>query len=175
MPRSRASTRPPLAAERHLSPATAALDAAGVQYQVRTYVHDPAVTDFGDEAAAQLGLPADRILKTLVVRLEGGSVSYAVGVVPVSGRLDLKLLAKAAGAKRAQLADPAEAQRRTGYVVGGISPLGQRQRLPIYIDAAVRGESTIAVSGGRRGVDIELAPDALAQATRGHWAPLGRA
>jgi len=138
---------------------------------VRGYEHDPAVTDFGQEAAAALGLPQEQVFKTLLADLDGELV---VGVVPVSGQLDLKALAAALGGKKAVMAQPAVAERRTGYVVGGISPIGQKTRLRTVIDASARALPSVLVSGGRRGLDLELAPDDLQRATGALWAVIGR-
>ncbi len=154
------------------TPATVALTRSGIAFTVRAYAHDPAETDFGGEAARALGVPAERIFKTLLAELDG---SLAVAVVPVAGMLDLKALAAALGAKRAQMADPAVAERKTGYLVGGISPIGQRTRLRTVLDASARSFDTVLVSGGRRGLDIELAPDDLLRATGAVYADVGRA
>ena len=153
------------------TPATVALTKAGILFTVRGYVHDPAVTDFGQEAAAALGLPQEQVFKTLLADLDGELV---VGVVPVSGQLDLKALAAALGGKKAVMAQPAVAERRTGYVVGGISPIGQRTRLRTVIDASAQTLPSVLVSGGRRGLDLELAPDDLQRATGALWAAIGR-
>lgn len=153
------------------TPATVALAGAGIAFEARSYAHDPAETDFGSEAARKLGISAERVYKTLLVEVDG---ALAVGVVPVSGMLDLKAIAAARGGKRAVMADPAVAERKTGYVVGGISPLGQRTSLPTVIDESARAHDTVLVSGGRRGFDIELAPEDLARACGAIWAPIGR-
>ncbi|WP_219845085.1 Cys-tRNA(Pro) deacylase [Leucobacter massiliensis] len=153
------------------TPATQALTRAGIAFTLRAYAHDPAVTDFGGEAAAALGVAPERVFKTLLAEVDG---ALAVAVVPVSGVLDLKALAAALAAKRASMADPALAERKTGYVVGGISPLGQRTRLRTVLDVSARAHGTVLVSGGRRGLDIELAPDDLARATGAVWAEIGR-
>ncbi len=153
------------------TPATVALTKAGIPFTVRGYEHDPAVTDFGQEAAAALGLPQEQVFKTLLADLDGELV---VGVVPVSGQLDLKALAAALGGKKAVMAQPAVAERRTGYVVGGISPIGQKTRLRTVIDASARALPSVLVSGGRRGLDLELAPDDLQRATGALWAVIGR-
>lgn len=153
------------------TPATVALARAGVEYEARAYEHDPAETDFGEEAARKLGIAAERIYKTLLVLVDG---ALAVGVVPVSGLLDLKAMAAARGGKRAEMADPVLAERKTGYVVGGISPLGQRTQLPTVIDDSALAHETVLVSGGKRGFDIELAPSDLAAACQATWAPIGR-
>ncbi|MFU0803975.1 MAG: Cys-tRNA(Pro)/Cys-tRNA(Cys) deacylase [Pseudoclavibacter caeni] len=156
------------------TPAIRALDRIGVPYRLLGFDHDPAVTDFGDEAVACLPLPAPQVLKTLVVETDARDVPLAVGVVSVAGRLDLKALAHALGCKRCRMAAPAVAERRTGYVVGGISPLGQRTRLPIVIDDGVLAQPLVVVSGGRRGLDVELAPADLVRATGARTAPIER-
>lgn len=125
-------------------------------------MHDPAVTDFGREAAEALGVDPDRVFKTLLADVDGRLV---VGIVPVTGKLDLKALAAAAGGKRAVMADPAFAERRTGYVVGGISPIGQKSAHPTVLDETAELWDTVFVSGGRRGLDLELAPGDLIRAT----------
>lgn len=153
------------------TPATAELARLGVEFVVRAYEHDAGATDFGREAAEALGVPAERVFKTLLAEVDGELV---VGIVPVSGLLDLKALATAFGGKRAVMADPAVAERRTGYVVGGISPLGQRSRLRTALDVSASAFETVLVSGGRRGFDIELAPGDLATATAAILAPIAR-
>jgi Cys-tRNA(Pro)/Cys-tRNA(Cys) deacylase len=153
------------------TPATVALTAAGIPFAARSYVHDPAETSFGLEAARALGVDPARVFKTLVTDADGRLV---VAIVPVTGQLDLKALAAAVGAKRAALADPAVAQRKTGYVVGGISPIGQKTRLATVLDASADDFDTVYVSGGRRGLDIELSPADLLRATDGILAPIGR-
>jgi Cys-tRNA(Pro)/Cys-tRNA(Cys) deacylase len=137
------------------TPATAILAAAGVPFVLHPYTHDPAAASYGTEAAEALGTAPEKVFKTLMVEVEG---RLAVGVVPVSGNLDLKAFAAALGAKKAAMADPAAAERRTGYVLGGISPLGQRQSSPTVIDGSALAFDTVLVSGGKRGLYIELAP-----------------
>jgi Cys-tRNA(Pro)/Cys-tRNA(Cys) deacylase len=154
------------------TPATLALDRAGVAYTLHPYAHDPRNSHFGDEAAAALGVEPDRIFKTLVADLGGELV---VAVVPVARQLDLKALASAAGAKRAVLADPAVAARTTGYVVGGISPLGQRTPLRTFLDASATGFATVFLSAGKRGLQVELPPAELARITGAVSAALGLA
>ncbi len=153
------------------TPATVALTSAGVAFTAHTYTHDPASTNYGLEAAAALGLDPDRVFKTLLAETVG---SLAVGIVPVTGMLDLKALAAALGTKRAVMADPALAERKTGYVVGGISPLGQKTTLPTVVDESAALWPTIFVSGGRRGFDIELAPGDLLALTHGQLADIAR-
>ncbi|KQT89622.1 transcriptional regulator [Marmoricola sp. Leaf446] len=154
------------------TPATIALERAGLAFTSHPYVHDPAAASFGLEAAEQLGLDPDAVLKTLVAEVDGRLV---VAVVPVSTRLDLKALAAAVGGKRATMADPAVAERSTGYVVGGISPLGQRSRLETVVDASATGRETVYVSGGKRGLDLGLAPADLVALTGALVAPVARA
>jgi Cys-tRNA(Pro)/Cys-tRNA(Cys) deacylase len=152
------------------TPATAALAAAGVSFVLHPYDHDPAAASYGTEAAEALGIAPEKVFKTLMVEVEG---RLAVGVVPVSGTLDLKAFAAAFGAKKASMADPAAAQRRTGYVLGGISPLGQRQPSPTVVDASALSLPTMLVSGGQRGLDIELAPADLIRLTSAATASIG--
>ena len=143
-----------------MTPAIKLLEKAGVAHEVVSYDHDPAADSYGTEAATALGLDPAEVFKTLLATLEGGET--VVAVVPVTGRLDLKALAKAAGVKKATMTDPALAERLTGYVVGGISPLGQRKQLRTFIDHSAETLATMHVSGGRRGLEIVLAPDVLA-------------
>ncbi|KRE85043.1 Cys-tRNA(Pro) deacylase [Arthrobacter sp. Soil764] len=152
------------------TPATAALTAAGVPFVLHPYTHDPSAQSYGAEAAEALGIDPSRVFKTLMVDVEG---RLAVGIVPVSGSLDLKAMAAALGAKKAAMADRAAAQRRTGYVLGGISPIGQRQPSPTVLDSTALGLDSILVSGGRRGLDIELAPADLVRLTDAIAAPIG--
>jgi Cys-tRNA(Pro)/Cys-tRNA(Cys) deacylase len=151
------------------TPATVALAKAKVPHTVHEYEHDPTVQSYGGEAAAVLGHDPRRIFKTLLASVDG---TLHVAVVPVAGSLDLKALAAAVGGKRAAMADPALAERTTGYVRGGISPLGQRKRLPTVIDATALEHPSIFVSAGRRGLEVELAPDALATLTAARIAPI---
>lgn len=140
------------------TPATVALTAAGVPFAVHSYTHDPQASSYGMEAAEVLGLPPQQVFKTLMADVDG---TLTVAVVPVTGTLDLKALAVACGHKKAAMADPAAAQRRTGYVLGGISPIGQRQASPTVVDESALLFQTIYVSGGRRGFDVELSPGDL--------------
>ncbi|GAA4054846.1 Cys-tRNA(Pro) deacylase [Agromyces indicus] len=154
------------------TPATVALARAGIRFTALAYEHDPRAAAYGLEAAEKLGIPPDRVFKTLLVSVDG---SLVVGIVPVAEQLDLKALAAAVGGKRAEMADPALAERRTGYVVGGISPIGQKVALPTVLDESAILHETILVSGGRRGLDLELAPDDLLAVTDGRYAPIARA
>lgn len=154
------------------TPATDALTAAGLTFEAVEYTHHDDATDFGAEAARETGIDASVIFKTLVVTT--GPRQLAVGVVPVAGRLDLKAIAAALGAKKAELADPRDAERSTGYVLGGLSPLGQRTPLPTVIDASAQGLAMMYVSGGKRGLQLGLAPADLAAATSATFAPIAR-
>ncbi len=153
------------------TPATVALTEAGVAFTTHAYEHDPSATSFGLEAAHVLGLPPGQVFKTLLADVDGRLV---VGIVPVSGRLDLKALAAAVGGKRATMADPATAERATGYVVGGISPLGQKRRYPTVVDESALSHDTVYVSGGRRGLDLGLSPADLLRLTGATTAALAR-
>jgi Cys-tRNA(Pro)/Cys-tRNA(Cys) deacylase len=153
------------------TPATVALREAGLAFEAHTYEHDPTAPSYGLEAAEALGVEPDRVFKTLLAETDAGLV---VGVVPVTGMLDLKALAAAVGARRAAMADPAVAERRTGYVVGGISPIGQKTRHITVVDETAQLFDTVYVSGGRRGLDVELAPADLLTATGGRFAAIAR-
>lgn len=153
------------------TPATLALTANGIAFATHSYQHDPAHASFGLEAAEALGVEPDRVFKTLVVSVDG---RLAVGVVPVSGSLDLKAIAVALGGKKAEMADQRDAERKTGYVAGGISPIGQKTALPTVVDESALLHDTVFVSGGRRGFEIELAPAALLTATNALTAPIAR-
>jgi Cys-tRNA(Pro)/Cys-tRNA(Cys) deacylase len=148
-----------------------ALTRAGLAFQLHPYEHDPEAASYGEEAAAALGISADRVFKTLLARVDERLV---VAVVPVSGILDLKALAAALGGKRAAMAEPADAERATGYVVGGISPLGTRTALPTAVDSTVSDADVVYVSAGRRGLQVSLAPADLVQLTRATVAPIRR-
>ena len=144
------------------TPATTALARASVPFTLHPYDHDPRAEAYGEEAAHALGVAPERIFKTLIAAVDGRLVC---AVVPVAGRLDVKALAAAAGGKRAEMADPAAAQRATGYVLGGISPIGHRSRVPVVIDSSVAQWETVYVSAGRRGLQVELAPGDLIRLT----------
>lgn len=153
------------------TPATVALASAGIAFGAHPYRHDPTAPAYGPEAAEALGVDPATVFKTLVVT---GPAGLAVGVVPVDRRLDLKALAGALGVKGVALADAAVAQRSTGYVVGGISPVGQRTPLPTVLDESMRSLATAYVSGGRRGFDVSLDPTDLARITGATFAPIAR-
>lgn len=151
--------------------ATIALERAKVPFKVHEYQHDPRAGSSGLEASEAMGVPPDRVFKTLVADVDG---SLVTAVVPVSGDLDLKALAAAAGGKKAALADVAAAERATGYVAGGISPVGQRKRLRTVIDSSALAFATVFCSAGRRGLEIELAPADLIRAASAAVARIGR-
>ena len=148
-----------------------ALTAAGVTFSQHAYEHDPGARSFGLEAAEVLGLPPEQVFKTLLVDTGAG---LAVAIVPVAGQLDLKAMAAALGAKRATMADPAAAQRSSGYVVGGISPIGQKRALPTVVDESAELFDVVYVSGGRRGLDVGLSPTDLVRVTHAVVADIGR-
>jgi Cys-tRNA(Pro)/Cys-tRNA(Cys) deacylase len=151
------------------TPATAAVARAKVEHRIHEYRHDPAAPSYGLEAAEQLGVDPAGVFKTLVAEVDGHLTG---AVVPVAARLDLKALAAAAGGRKAVMAEAADAERATGYVVGGISPLGHRKRLPVFLDESMRDRPTVLVSAGRRGLELELAPGDLATLAGGTFAPL---
>lgn len=153
------------------TPATVALTRAGVPFTTHAYEHDPAASSYGLEAAEALGLDPEQVFKTLFVEVDGRLV---VGIVPVSRQLDLKAVAAAVNGKKATMADPAVAERATGYVIGGISPLGQKRAHPTVLDATALAYETVYVSGGRRGLDIGLAPQDLVRLTQATTAAIAR-
>jgi Cys-tRNA(Pro)/Cys-tRNA(Cys) deacylase len=147
------------------------LDREGIAFTRHAYEHDPAAASYGLEAAEVLGLDPASVFKTLLADVDG---HLAVAIVPVTGQLDLKALAAALGRKRAAMADPAAAERTTGYVVGGISPIGQKRRLPTVLDTSALELPTIYVSGGKRGLDLGLDPHDLVRLLAAQVAPIGR-
>jgi len=153
-----------------MTPGILAAQRAKVAFTVHEYEHDPAAESYGNEAVEKTGANPDQVFKTLVVSLDGKDL--AVAVVPVSAMLSLKLIARAAGAKKAAMADKQLVQRTTGYVLGGVSPLGQKKRLKTFIDDSARNFATLFVSAGKRGLEIELAPDDLARLTGATFALL---
>jgi len=156
-----------------MTPALDLLKKARAEHRVHSYEHDPKSASYGLEAAEKLGLEPQQVFKTLLASSEKGEL--LVAVVPVVGTLDLKALAHAAGVKKCEMADPAVAQRATGYLVGGISPLGQKKRLRTFIDDSARDFATIHVSAGRRGLEVELAAAVLAEHTQAAFAAIGKA
>lgn len=153
-----------------MTPGINAARKAKIAYRVHEYVHDPSSDSYGLEAAEKLGVPGARVFKTLVVSLDDRSL--AVGVVPVSSMLSMKLMAKAAGAKKASMAVRSDVERSTGYVLGGVSPLGQKKRLKTIVDASAGNHGTIYVSAGRRGLEIELNPNDLVRLVNGIFAEI---
>jgi len=143
-----------------------------VAHRVHEYAHDPSSQSYGLEAAEKLGVPAEQVFKTLVVSLDGREL--AVAVVPVAAMLSMKLIARAAGVKKAAMAEASAVERVTGYVLGGVSPLGQKKRLRTFIDHSAEGFATIYVSAGRRGLEIELSPGDLRQLTAGVFAEIAQ-
>ncbi|HPE59193.1 MAG TPA: Cys-tRNA(Pro) deacylase [Thiolinea sp.] len=144
-----------------VTPALTAMEKAGVSFQVHEYRHDPANTAYGMEAVEALGLEAGQVFKTLLVMLDGNTRRLAVGIIPVPCQLDLKAIARILGVRKAGMADGRLAEKTTGYVLGGISPLGQKKKLPTVLDTSALAFDTIFVSGGRRGLEIELTPATL--------------
>lgn len=158
-----------------VTPAVDQLMKLGVAHRLLSYEHDPDASSYGTEAAEALDIEADTVFKTLLAELSGATFDrpgLVVALVPVTGTLDLKALAKAAGAKKATMAKPEQAERSTGYVVGGISPFGQRKKLPTFVDETVEILDVMRVSGGRRGLEIELDPGELVRVLDAVTAPL---
>lgn len=153
------------------TPATLALTRAGVEHRLHPYDHDPRAASYGLEAAEALGVDPARVFKTLMATVDG---RLTVAIVPVSGRLDLKGLARAVGGSRAVMADVQVAERATGYVAGGISPIGQKRTHLTVLDESALAHATILVSAGRRGLDVELAPADLVTITAAIVDPIGR-
>ena len=146
-----------------MTPAIKNLEKAKIKYQVHKYSHDPSSRVYGEEEAEKLNIPSDRIFKTLVVSVDNNIL--LVAVVPVSKQLDLRLFAKTAGSKKAKMADKNLVERATGYVIGGVSPIGQKKKLKTIIDTSALKFNTVYVSAGRRGLQIELAPENLGSQT----------
>lgn len=153
-----------------MTPAIKVTEKAGVDHRIHEYSHDSGSAAWGTEAAEKLGLDPQRVFKTLVLAVDGQSL--VVAVVPVASMLSMKQLAKAAGGKKAVMADRQEVQRATGYVLGGVSPLGQKRQLKTFVDESARLFPSIFVSGGRRGLEIELAPQDLVRLTTGRFVSL---
>lgn len=156
-----------------MTPALDLLKKVGAEHRIHSYEHDPKAASYGLEAAENLGLPPAQVFKTLLAASERNEL--LVAVVPVVGSLDLKALAHAAGVKRCEMADPAAAQRSTGYLLGGISPLGQKKRLRTFIDRSAQPFASVFVSAGRRGLEVELAAAVLAEHTQAQFADIAKA
>ena len=156
-----------------MTPATRIAKKAGIDFKIHEYSHNPNATSYGDEAATLLGVEPSRVFKTLLV--ETNENKLAVAIVPVTGQLSLKATAKALGVKKVAMANPAEAEKATGYILGGISPLGQKKRLPFIIDDSLSQCETVFVSGGKRGLEIELKPADLIQLCRAKCAKIKEA
>lgn len=156
-----------------MTPALDLLKKVRAEHRIHSYEHDPKAASYGLEAAEKLGLDPAQVFKTLLASSE--KAELLVAVVPVVGSLDLKALAQAAGVKKVEMADPAAAQRATGYLLGGISPLGQKTRLRTFIDVTAQSFPTIFISAGRRGLEVELAATVLAEHTQAKFAEIGRA
>ncbi|NQU64020.1 MAG: Cys-tRNA(Pro) deacylase [SAR324 cluster bacterium] len=157
-----------------MTPAVNSLKSNKTAFTLHQYKHNPDVVAFGDEVVAELGVSADVVYKTLVVVIDKKSKQMAVSIVPVSKQLDFKALAKAAGVKRAFMAPADETERVTGYVLGGISPLGQRTILPTFVDDSILSLKSVYVSAGKRGLQIELTPKDLILLTKAETAPIVR-
>lgn len=155
-----------------MTPAINCLKKAKIRYQLHSYEHDPGSRVYGKEAAEKLNIPFDRIFKTLIVSVDNNTLSVAV--VPVSGQLDLKAFAKALGAKKAVMADKKDAERSTGYLTGGISPIGQKKKLNTVMDSSALEFDTVYVSAGRRGLQIELSPRDLASQTKAIYSAISK-
>ena len=153
-----------------MTPGINSLKKHNISYTIHEYSHDELSESYGLEAAEKMGVPQEQVFKTLMVALDGKEL--AVGVIPVSAMLSMKLMAKATGAKKATMADKADVRRSTGYVLGGVSPLGQKKQLKTIIDSSAKNYPTIYVSAGRRGLEIELSPNDLTALTRGVLAPV---
>jgi len=153
-----------------MPPAIVAVERAGIFHKIHEYSHDQSGESYGLEAAEKMGVPEDKVFKTLVVSFDNKEL--AVGIIPVSSLLNMKLISKVAGFKRAAMADKQVVERSTGYVLGGVSPLGQKKRFKTFIDSSAKNHATVYVSAGRRGLEIELRPDDLARLCLGVFAEI---
>jgi len=148
-----------------MTPAINMAKKAKIAFDIHSYTHDPSIQSYGSEASEKMGISPERVFKTLVVLIDAKQM--VVAVIPVSSMLSMKLIAKAAGGKKAEMANGADVERSTGYILGGVSPLGQKKSLKTFIDSSAKNFSTIFVSAGRRGLEIELSPQDLAKLTNG--------
>lgn len=155
-----------------MTPAVNKLKKAKIKYQIHQYEHDPDAKAYGEEAAEKLNIPFDQIFKTLVVSVDNNDV--VIAVVPVSRQLDLKKLVKAIGSKKARMADRNDVERATGYILGGVSPIGQKKKLTTMIDTSALNFNTVYVSAGRRGLQIEMSPKDLGSLTDATYAEISR-
>lgn len=155
-----------------MTPAIAVLEKMKLPHTVHEYTHENGVASYGEKAAEKLGVAQAQVFKTLVLSLN--SDELVVAIIPVSEKLSMKLVAKAAGAKRATMAAPNAVERSTGYVLGGVSPLGQKRRLRTFVDVSAKLFSTVFVSAGRRGLEIELSPDSLVASVQAHYAGISQ-
>ncbi|WP_026375282.1 Cys-tRNA(Pro) deacylase [Aestuariibacter salexigens] len=155
-----------------MTPAINQAKQAKLVFHIHEYAHDAGAESYGLEAAEKLGIDQSRVFKTLVVQIDSGEL--VVGIIPVASKLSMKHIAKAAGTKKAKMAQPDDVERATGYVLGGVSPLGQKKRLPTFIDMSAQSLDTIYVSAGRRGLEIELAPEDLRNITKGRFCELAQ-
>lgn len=156
--------------ERNMTPGIIAAKKNKISFSIHEYSHDASSESYGHEAAEKMGVPKDRVFKTLVVSLDNKTL--AVGIIPVSSMLNLKYIAKATGAKKAIMANKMDVERSTGYVLGGVSPLGQKKQLKTFIDSSAKNYATVYVSAGRRGLEIELSPNDLSIMTKGNFTVL---
>jgi len=153
-----------------MTPAVNSAKKAKIAYTLHSYIHDPASASYGEEASEKLGIPPERVFKTLVAQIDGREL--VVAVISVSSMLSMKQIAKASGGKKAEMAKGADVERSSGYILGGVSPLGQKKRLRTFIDSSAENFPTIYVSAGRRGLEIELSSNDLAKITDGVMVPL---
>jgi len=153
-----------------MTPAVNIAKKAKIDYILHSYTHDPASASYGEEASEKLGISSDRVFKTLVAQID--SRELVVAVIPVSSMLSMKQIAKVSGGKKAEMAKGVDVERSSGYILGGVSPLGQKKRLRTFIDSSAANFATIYVSAGRRGLEIELSPNDLVKITDGEMVAL---
>ncbi len=157
-----------------MTPAVRAAEQAAIHFRIHSYEHDPRSPSYGEEAADKLDLPRSRVFKTLIVALDGDAKRLAVGIIPVRHQLDLKAMAQTCRAKKVEMAPSVDAERITGYRLGGISPLGQKRLLPTRLNQSALELDTLYVSAGRRGLEIELAPEDLIEVVHGQIATIAK-